>query len=802
MSKFRLHKDMHFELMGREYVIEKRLNNGELRIKDDSTNVSRPITEPELLHNWFEGTLRFLNPERESGLAQLKASRAYIHELSFLNENDPIESKIKSEFHRKRKYIRAVMNARLEQMNEETLQPIITEAGKTAGCNGMPDPHPPSWKTFLYRWLAPFLKSGEDFRVLIPRYKGRGNETPKFVGVKKRKGETYSLGERQKAEKFRELINEVKEEKLIAGQRCSIGTICDAINLRVMETNEFRGEEHKLPLPSRSGLYAFFGRTLDEYEKEVLRRGKKYADQKFRENKQSPIVTRPLERTEIDHTLLDLMVIDTEVMLPIGRPNFTSHIDTYTGMDLGFFASFNCPGYLAVMHCLKHSILPKTYVKNRYPSVKHTWPCYGIPETVVVDNGPEFHSGSLEEAAIQLGFIIQYRPKGDSWYGGTVERHFREINQGLLHRQPGTTFSNVLDKGDYNPSKNAIISFSDFMEMSHIFLVDIYPRQRHRGLKVDRFQRGKLRDIEVVPVKLWGKAIEMYPPALPPHRDELLVLIGELEHRTISSSGIELDGLFYNNEKLSALRREIPKGRKVVLKRDLDDLSRIHVRTKDGDYIQVPAVNQEYTDNLTLWQHKKIKEFAAQRARETVDIHDLLRAKQTIQEIVERSWKAVNKSGTRKMLARFKGIGQEDYGAEINPKAESLDGESFVGLGGMEPLHSKQSSVLKGISDLALDSQLPALQEVSEYGVAIQVEANKEKIGEIELEFKPAKKKAGGNKGKSTTSKAASHPYLGSEVEGGGNPEQLHEGNGSDLDMTGYSASFNLLDLQESNNER
>ena len=63
---------------------------------------------------------------------------------------------------------------------------------------------------------------------------------------------------------------------------------------------------------------------------------------------------------------------------------------------MGFYAGFEPPSCLAVMRCLKHAILPKTYVQREFPAVKNRWECYGVPELIVVDNPPEFHSSHFD----------------------------------------------------------------------------------------------------------------------------------------------------------------------------------------------------------------------------------------------------------------------------------------------------------------------------------------------------------------------------------------------------------------------
>lgn len=65
--------------------------------------------------------------------------------------------------------------------------------------------------------------------------------------------------------------------------------------------------------------------------------------------------TRPsriMERVEIDHTTLDLILLDDESLVSIGRPNLTLLIDVYSHCIVGFNLSFfNQDTNLFVMHC-------------------------------------------------------------------------------------------------------------------------------------------------------------------------------------------------------------------------------------------------------------------------------------------------------------------------------------------------------------------------------------------------------------------------------------------------------------------
>jgi|GEM_PF-330691 len=792
MPKHRLRIGLHLELRGREYILEERISSGNLRLKNVSTGEAGPMSEKALLEAYFEGELKFLDAVRDAALVQRKEKGTYYQELSLLEGDDPSVKAIKRDFRRRYKYVIALDEAS-GKLDEAKVKQVIDTVSKTAGENGGPDPTPLYWKRLRYDWFKSFKASGNDFRVLIPQYAARGNRQPKFTGVQK-KGQKYTAGEKRKALEVAETIIEVKNEVLISNERATLKSIADKVELRLSEKNEFRSENNKLPFPDESSVYAFLDRNLDQYEKDKLRYGKKHAEQKYRENKQGLTLSRPLQRVEVDHTLTDLMVIDTEMMLPIGRPQHTSAVDCFTTMGLGFYSSFNYPGWLATMHCLKHAILPKTYVRERYPSVKHDWDCYGIPELIVVDNAPEFHGDAIDEAAIQLGFEIQYGGKGMPWYRATVERHFRTVNDELLHRQPGTTFSNILDKGDYDPVKNALVSFDDFMEMNHIYAIDIYPWESHGGLKVDKFPRRDLKDYEALPGKLWKTWIDKYPPSLPPHRDDLLVLLGELHHRTVSASGIAIDCLSYNCAELAVLRRKKLGGEKFKVKSDPNNLSAVHVEDLRGGYLRVPALNQEYTEGLTHWQHTKIKEYARKKLKkdEELSLGGLIDAKREMQEIVDRCWRRVKKSGTRKLMARFRGVAQEDYGA--NSQTRENDNVAFAAEAQKQrdatPFCEGASSVER-ISDLA-----PAYGSQPDPNVQKKDDDAQPAVGKLKIgEAKDAREAINlqGNLGQKTrASRAKKTQYVEGDAAEAARAVTQDAENDELLDMSQFSGDYDL----------
>jgi putative transposase len=464
--------------------------------------------------------------------------------------------------------------------------------------------------------------------------------------------------EKRKVEReVSEIIDKAIAERFLNTQRLPVRAVYDMVVLRIEQENNLRtkaGIVEKLDCPCEKTIYNVVAK-IDPYEVAKARYGKRYADFKFRPKKEGPRPTRPLQRVEIDHTKLDLLVVDMERRMPIGRPWLTLAIDVYSKSIAGIYIGFIPPSYQSVMQCLKHAMSPKTYLKDQYPNIKHTWDAYGIMETVVVDNGKEFHSKDLEDACLQLGIVIQYAPVKCPWYKTSVERFFGTLNTSLLHQQPGTTFSNIFQKDEYDSMKNAVISLEAFKEMAHKWIVDIYHQDKHKGLVS-------------IPAVVWETGVKEYPPALPSSSGELDIMLGMIKTRILTDKGIELYNLIYNDDNLMSLRRRYKVGSKeiVKVKIDPDDLSMIWVQDKfRKNYIPVRAISQSYSQGLNLMAHRIICRYAREQLKLNLDIASLALAKEEIWMIASREWNLTKRTGSRQRLAQFLNVGRDDYGQII-----------------------------------------------------------------------------------------------------------------------------------------
>jgi putative transposase len=120
-------------------------------------------------------------------------------------------------------------------------------------------------------------------------------------------------------------------------------------------------------------------------------------------------VTRPLQVVQIDHTQVDIMIVDQASREIAGRPWITLAIDVMTRMVTGFHLALEPPSRTSVGLCLLHAVYDKTaWLAER--GIDAPWPIGGLPEALHADNGADFRSRAFERACRNHGVQIRWRP--------------------------------------------------------------------------------------------------------------------------------------------------------------------------------------------------------------------------------------------------------------------------------------------------------------------------------------------------------------------------------------------------------
>ena len=77
----------------------------------------------------------------------------------------------------------------------------------------------------------------------------------------------------------------------------------------------------------------------------------------------------PLDVVQIDHTIVDLVVVDEVTRTPIGRPVLTLAIDIHTRVVTGFYLALNHPSILRAGVCVAQSQLVAGFDGSRRGSL-------------------------------------------------------------------------------------------------------------------------------------------------------------------------------------------------------------------------------------------------------------------------------------------------------------------------------------------------------------------------------------------------------------------------------------------------
>lgn len=475
----------------------------------------------------------------------------------------------------------AKVNYRFKVIEDLLARENWTDKELAAHCKKFPGEtteRPPSVRS-VRRWLAAYRQRRDVTALTDERQERRSCVDSAMLGIIEEAIETTLLTRNRKNKLA------VYDEILAIAESKNRGVTDDALIVRV---------------PSRATIYRVL-REIDNHLADKRRLGPAEANNRNRTALATSRPKRNLERVELDHMRVDIILVDEETGLVIDRPWLTVAIDCNSRMVVGLYLSFDHPSANSVLQCIKFGILPKDQVLARFPGISAPWPAKGIWHKLVIDNGKEMHSERLKCAALELGICIVYCPSKKPWYKGHVERFNRTLNEGLIHSLPGTTFSNPQHRAGYPSKEEACLGFRAFEQILYRWILEEYHHRRHRALRCS-------------PLERWKSCEEISAQILPAVPAELDLLMASVKNKPVFHYGIDLDNNRYN----SAALQDIARGLKPFVNGKVQ-APRMDVRYHDHTvdyidvldpvskvYVRVESVDPEYTTGLDRISHRAI----------------------------------------------------------------------------------------------------------------------------------------------------------------------------------------------------
>jgi putative transposase len=361
------------------------------------------------------------------------------------------------------------------------------------------------------------------------------------------------------------LVRERLHQRFLSRPKCTLA----GLHRDIAQACRSRG----LPVPTRNTV-ALRIAALDPREVARKRDGAQAARPLQAAAGATPETAAPLDRVQIDHTPVDLIVVDERDRQPIGRPYLSVAIDDSSRCLIGMVVTLEAPSAVSVGLCLAHAVCDKRPGLEAL-GVAVEWPMGGKPKALYLDNGSEFHSEALRRGCEQHGIALTYRPAGRPHFGGIIERVIGTAMQ-WVHALPGTTFSNPTERGTYDADGTATLTLREL--------------ERWLTLAVAAYHGSVHATLLQTPAARWAEGIARAgPPPLVTHATAFLVDFVPVLRRTLTRTGFALDHIRYFADALKpwiARRESLPR---FLIRRDPRDISRIWVLEPDGRYyLEVP----------------------------------------------------------------------------------------------------------------------------------------------------------------------------------------------------------------------
>jgi putative transposase len=472
----------------------------------------------------------------------------------------------------------------------------------------------------LYKWIAKFDTYGHIGCLVDSYYKGG-----------KDKGR---LGKEQENQ-ISEIINEVYlDAKKFSKTYRAIAERFKELGFEVPHENTVR---RRIKL-------------ISEYEKTSKKMGPRTASQKYDPKPgTTPHAKTPLSLVQIDHTQLDIMLVDEEERKPFKRPWITVLIDVFSRMVLGYYISFEAPSAFAVGRALSMAVFPKEKFLKSIGLPKNEWPCWGKMTTLYCDNAKEFRGEMLKESCANYNITLKWRPPRKPEMAGHIERLMGTIAEELKDLAGNTNVGKEM-RSKFKPEKSACFTLAEFEKWFTTWVTDVYHVRPHKGID------------GMMPMEKWNEGIfgsnrcpGIGMPEIITDEDKFKLDVLPQYKRTVQRTGIHLlkfkyfSGILrkWVNSVDHTSRGKVKPKRKFVFKMDPRNISAIFfLDPTDSKYHEIPSTLNIKPDKMSIWDYRRAVE-ELRKNRKPVNGPSIYAAYKRMNEMEDQSKKKTREAKKR-----------------------------------------------------------------------------------------------------------------------------------------------------------
>jgi putative transposase len=451
--------------------------------------------------------------------------------------------------------------------------------------------------------------------VLLDRYR-QGSGLVTDLAVRRSTG---GKGGNRLPEPVEEIIRDLIRRRFLARQKWSVA----ALHREIARACVVRG----LKAPTRNTVARRIS-MLDPVEVVRRREGADAARPLQDAGGDVPVVASILDQVQIDHTVIDVVIVDERERRSIGRPYLTVAIDVYSRTLVGMVVTLEPPSAMSVGLCLAHAAGDKRPWLERL-GVEAEWPMSGMPKSLFLDNAAEFKSEALRRGCEQHGIRLAYRPPGRPHYGGIVERVIGTTMR-KIHELPGTTFSNPVERGRYDSEKMAALTLAE-LERWLVLAAASYHGSVHSTLRQ-------------TPAGQWAAGVAVTgAPSISANQTAFLVDFLPVIRRTLTRTGFVIDYVHYFANALKPWIGRRERLGPFIIRRDPRDISRVWVLEPEGHhYVEVPYRSIS-NPAVSVWEHRQALTRLRERGAAQVDEAALFRTIEQMRQVTETAAKTTKR---------------------------------------------------------------------------------------------------------------------------------------------------------------
>lgn len=399
-------------------------------------------------------------------------------------------------------------------------------------------------------------------------------------------------------------------------QKPSQAIIFNDVKTAFIEENERRRAEGEPEIicPSRETVRQAI-RKQNPFDMTLTRHGRDAANRQFAPVGTGQDITRPMQRVEFDEWEADVISLMAEGGL---FHHLTDEEKKKLGLDKKKARWWITVAICCATRCIVGMVISRTPTSQSALKVIEMmmrdkgvwsdacggltpWNQFGWPSLVVTDCGSHNLSGLVQARLSDLAIIVQYSPAGNPATKGCIERVFGTFATQLMPRLSGRTFSNVVERGDYESEKRAALNPEEFCSVLVRYVVDVYHRTPHSGLNGE------------TPLDCWNRLTAQFGVQPPPDLSRRRLIFGHERKRTVGREGVTIFGVRYHSETLARFMVRSHE-RQVAIRWYPEDIGAIWAEL-DGRWFEIPAVFDRFRGVTAQQWEQAAEEIQARNAQ-------------------------------------------------------------------------------------------------------------------------------------------------------------------------------------------